>query len=215
MRSGLIAEKIGMTQLFEENGSQVPVTVLKVLPCTVLEHRTHDVHGYDAIQVGACEVEPRKVAKPQRAYFEAKNVKPMKIMKEFRVAADQKPELGALIDASHFNEIQYVDVTGRTIGKGFAGVMKRHNFGGLRASHGVSVSHRSHGSTGNRQDPGKVFKNKKMAGHMGDVKVTKLNLKLHKVDVENNLLYIKGSVPGAKHAIVFVRDAIKKQNKKG
>lgn len=210
MRSGLIAEKIGMTQIFEDNGIQVPVTVLKVSPCTVVERKMQDVHGYDAVQLGTREVSPNKLAKPQREYFSKKNIAPCKILKEFRVSSENLLEVGTLINESHFDAGQFVDVTGTSIGKGFAGAMKRHNFGGLRASHGVSVSHRSHGSTGNRQDPGKVFKNKKMAGHMGHVRVTKLNLQVHSVDVEFGLIYIKGSVPGPKSGIVYVRDAIKK-----
>lgn len=210
MRTGLIAEKIGMTQVFQENGVQVPVTVLKVSPCTVVEQKTAEVHGYDAVQLGAVEVAPSKLAKPQREAFAKKNIAPCKLLKEFRVSKDAILEVGTVLTAEHFESGQFVDVTGISIGKGFAGAMKRHNFGGLRASHGVSVSHRSHGSTGNRQDPGKVFKNKKMAGHMGNVRVTKLNLVVHAVDAERGLLYIKGSVPGSKSGIVYVRDAIKK-----
>jgi large subunit ribosomal protein L3 len=210
MRTGLIAEKIGMTQVFETNGTQVPVTVLKVSPCTVFEKKTTEEHGYDAIQLGTGEVSPSKVAKPQREDFAKRNLVPCKLLKEFRVSPESLLEVGTTLTAEHFASGQFVDVTGTSVGKGFAGVMKRHNFGGLRASHGVSVSHRSHGSTGNRQDPGKVFKNKKMAGHMGNVRVTKLNLVVHAVDNERGLLYIKGSVPGPKSGIVFVRDAIKK-----
>lgn len=210
MRTGLIAEKIGMTQVFEDNGVQVPVTVLKVSPCTVVEQKTEEVHGYDAVQLGAIDVASSKLAKPQREAFAKKNIAPCKILKEFRISKDAMLDVGTVLKADHFAIGQFVDVTGTSIGKGFAGAMKRHNFGGLRASHGVSVSHRSHGSTGNRQDPGKVFKNKKMAGHMGHVRVTKLNLVVHSVDAERGLLYIKGSVPGPKSGIVYVRDAIKK-----
>jgi len=210
MRTGLIAEKIGMTQVFEDNGTQVPVTVLKVSPCTVVEQKTNDVHGYNAVQLGTREVSPSKLAKPQRESFAQKNIAPCKLLKEFRVDASALLDVGTILTAEHFEGGQFVDVTGTSVGKGFAGPMKRHNFGGLRASHGVSVSHRSHGSTGNRQDPGKVFKNKKMAGHMGHVRVTKLNLVVHSVDAERGLLYIKGSVPGPKSGIVYVRDAIKK-----
>jgi large subunit ribosomal protein L3 len=210
MRTGLIAEKIGMTQIFESNGVQVPVTVLKVAPCTVVERKLQDVHGYDAVQLGTREVSPNKLAKPQREYFAKKNIVPCKLLKEFRVTSDQLLDIGVQLTAEHFEAGQFIDVTGTSIGKGFAGGMKRHNFGGLRASHGVSVSHRSHGSTGNRQDPGRVFKNKKMAGHMGHVRVTKLNLKVHSIDVERGLILVKGSVPGPKSGIVYVRDAIKK-----
>lgn len=210
MRTGLIAEKIGMTQVFQDNGQQVPVTVLKVNPCTVVEQKIDEVHGYNAVQLGTIEVAPSKLAKPQREAFAKKNITPCKILKEFRISKDAMLEVGTVLKADHFTTGQFVDITGTSIGKGFAGAMKRHNFGGLRASHGVSVSHRSHGSTGNRQDPGKVFKNKKMAGHMGDVRVTKLNLVVHSVDAERGLLYIKGSVPGSKSGTVYIRDAIKK-----
>jgi large subunit ribosomal protein L3 len=213
MRTGLIAEKIGMTQVFQENGVQVPVTVLKVSPCTVVEQKTEEVHGYNAVQLGTIEVAPTKLAKPQRESFAKKNIAPCKILKEFRVCKESLIEVGTVLTAAHFEGGQFVDVCGISVGKGFAGAMKRHNFGGLRASHGVSVSHRSHGSTGNRQDPGKVFKNKKMAGHMGHVRVTKLNLVLHSIDAERGLLYIKGSVPGPKSGIVYVRDAIKKTSR--
>jgi large subunit ribosomal protein L3 len=209
MRTGLIAEKIGMTQVFEPNGTQVPVTVLKVSPCTVIERKSQDVHGYNAVQLGTREVSPTKLAKPQREYFAKKNLAPKKILKEFRVSADALLDVGVELTAEHFAAGQYIDVTGTSVGKGFAGGMKRHNFGGLRASHGVSVSHRSHGSTGNRQDPGKVFKNKKMAGHMGHVRVTKLNLTVHSIDAERGLILVKGSVPGPKSGIVYVRDAVK------
>ncbi|MCX7338698.1 MAG: 50S ribosomal protein L3 [Alphaproteobacteria bacterium] len=213
MRSGLIAEKIGMTQLFLENGVQVPVTVLKVEACTVITHKTVEKDGYDAIQVGTKVVAASKLNKPMREYFAKRNLEPCKVLKEFRVTPENMLSIGEKISISHFQEGQVVDVTSRSIGKGFAGAMKRHGFGGLRASHGVSVSHRSHGSTGNRQDPGKVFKNKKMAGHMGDRRVTKLNLHIQAIDQDRSLIFIKGSVPGAKNSLVFIRDAIKCRSK--
>ena len=210
MRTGIIAEKIGMTQIFTENGSQIPVTVLKVETCTVVAQRNKESDGYDAVQVGTKTVAANKVSKPLRGYFAKKQQEPCKFLKEFRVSESALLAEGQKLDVNHFTAGQFVDVTGTSIGKGFAGSMKRHNFGGLRATHGVSVSHRSHGSTGNRQDPGKVFKNKKMAGHMGARRVTKLNLSIQSIDSERGLLYIKGSVPGAKNSVVYVRDAIKK-----
>jgi large subunit ribosomal protein L3 len=212
MRTGLIAEKIGMTQIFTEAGVQVPVTVLKVDTCTVIAQRTESVDGYDAVQIGSRAVAVSKLTKPLREYFAKKELEPCKVLKEFRVNKDNLLNVGDKIDVNHFKVDQCIDVTGVTIGKGFAGVIKRHNFGGLRATHGVSISHRSHGSTGNRQDPGKVFKNKKMAGHMGARRVTKLNLSIQAIDSERGLLFIKGSVPGAKKSILFVRDAIKKKS---
>ncbi len=212
MRTGLIAEKIGMTQIFTESGAQIPVTVLKVDPCTVIAQKKEAVDGYNAVQIGCKPVAANKLNKPLRGYFAKKEIEPCKYLKEFRVGEAHLLDVGQKIDVSHFLPNQYVDITGISIGKGFAGGMKRHNFGGLRASHGVSVSHRSHGSTGNRQDPGKVFKNKKMAGHMGARRVTKLNLSIQAVDAERGLLFIKGSIPGAKSSIVYVRDAIKKKS---
>jgi len=212
MRTGIIAEKIGMTQIFTTNGSQVPVTVLKVEPCTVIAQRTKESDGYDAVQVGTKAVAASKLNKPLRGYFAKSQQEPYKILKEFRVDEAALLDVGTKVDVSHFKEGQYIDVAGVSVGKGFAGSMKRHNFGGLRASHGVSVSHRSHGSTGNRQDPGKVFKNKKMAGHMGARRVTKLNLVVQSIDTERGLIYVRGSVPGAKNGVVYVRDAIKKSH---
>jgi large subunit ribosomal protein L3 len=212
MRTGLIAEKIGMTQIFTDAGVQVPVTVLKVDTCTVIAQKTESVDGYDAVQLGSRVVAPSKLSKPLREYFAKKELEPCKILKEFHVTKDNLLNVGDKLDATHFKDGQYVDVTGISVGKGFAGAIKRHGFGGLRASHGVSISHRSHGSTGNRQDPGKVFKNKKMAGHMGARRVTKLNLNVHAIDSERGLLFIKGSVPGAKNSILYVRDAVKKKS---
>jgi large subunit ribosomal protein L3 len=210
MRSGLIAEKIGMTQIFTENGNQVPVTVLKVESCTVIAQRNETSDGYNAVQIGTKSVAVNKLSKPLRGYFTKQQQEPCRRLKEFRVDEKNMLNAGDKLDVSHFQIGQYVDVTGTSVGKGFAGGMKRHNFGGLRATHGVSVSHRSHGSTGNRQDPGKVFKNKKMAGHMGARRVTKLNLSIQSIDAERGLLFIRGSVPGPKNSVVYVRDAIKK-----
>jgi large subunit ribosomal protein L3 len=209
MRTGLIAKKIGMTQIFEANGLQVPVTVLQVEPCRVLEVKTQDKDGYDAVKLGSGHVKPQRVSKPIKGYFAKLGMEPLSEIKEFRVSTDVLPEIGSELKVDFFQNGQLVDVTGTSVGKGFAGAMKRHHFGGLRASHGVSVVHRSHGSTGNRQDPGKVFKNKKMAGHMGARRVTKLNLTIHAIDLDKNLIFIKGSVPGAKNGVVYIRDAIK------
>lgn len=214
MRTGLIAEKIGMTQIFTEDGTQVPVTVLKVDNCSVVGVRTNEKHGYQAVQLGAKVAKAQSLTKPMRGYFSKAEVDPKTHLREFRVNDENVLSIGHVISADMFEAGQLIDVTGTTIGKGFAGVIKRHNFGGLRASHGVSISHRSHGSTGNRQDPGKVFKNKKMAGHMGVRRVTKLNLKVHDIDAERGLIFVKGSVPGARGSIVYVRDAIKAPTKK-
>jgi large subunit ribosomal protein L3 len=214
MRTGLVAEKMGMTQIFDESGLQIPVTVLRVKDTVVLEHRQEVKHGYVALQIGVEKVQPNKLNKPQQAVFAKAQQDPRRIVKEFRVSSENVLAIGTEIKVDHFQKDQFVDVTGTSIGKGFAGAMKRHNFGGLRASHGVSVSHRSHGSTGNRQDPGKVFKNKKMAGHMGARRVTKMNLKIQQIDLERGLIFIHGSVPGAKNGIVYIRDAIKKTAKK-
>jgi len=210
MKPGLIAEKVGMSQIFTEEGVQVPVTVLKVDSCCVVAIRTNEKHGYKAVQVGAKPIKLQSLSKPMRGYFAKAEVEPKLCLHEFRVDDETVLPVGQPIGVDQFLVGQRVDVTGTSIGKGFAGAMKRHNFGGLRASHGVSVSHRSHGSTGNRQDPGKVFKNKKMAGHMGARRVTKLNLKVHNIDAVRGLIYIKGSIPGARGSVVYVRDAIKK-----
>lgn len=210
MRTGLIAEKIGMTQIFTADGTLVPVTVLRVENCIVLGKKIEDsADGYNAVQLASRQVKLSSLTKPVRGIFSNKGITPRAHIKEFRVDSANLLELGTEITASHFEVGQFVDVTGVSIGKGFAGAMKRHNFGGLRASHGVSASHRSHGSTGNRQDPGRVFKNKKMAGHMGAHKVTKINLMIHNIDKERGLIFVKGSVPGSRGGIVYVRDAIK------
>ncbi|MDR0632654.1 MAG: 50S ribosomal protein L3 [Holosporales bacterium] len=209
MRTGLIAEKIGMTQFFTAVGVQVPVTVLKIDKCTVLENKTQDSCGYTAVKLGARPVASNKLSKPVRGYYAKKEIEGQKIMKEFRVTEDCLLTVGDVISASYFEAGQLVDVTGVSKGKGFAGSMKRHGFGGLRATHGVSISHRSHGSTGNRTKPGKVFKNKRMAGHMGHERVTTLSLTVYSVDADRDLLFVKGCVPGPKGGLVFVRDAVK------
>jgi large subunit ribosomal protein L3 len=209
MRSGIIAQKLGMTRIFTDGGEHVPVTVLKVDQCRVVAHRTVEKNGYTALQLGAGLAKVKNVTRAERGHFAVAKVEPARRLAEFRVSPDNLIDVGAEITADHFIEGQYVDVTGTSIGRGFAGSMKRHNFGGLRASHGVSISHRSHGSTGQRQDPGKVFKGKKMAGHMGDVRVTTQNLKIVKTDADRGLIMVRGSVPGAKGGWVMLRDAVK------
>jgi large subunit ribosomal protein L3 len=210
MRSGIIAQKMGMTRVFRDDGRLVPVTVLKIDGCHVVDVKTEDKHGYNAVQLGAGTARVKNVTKPMRGHYARAKVEPRRKLAEFRVSADALLELGAEITADHFISGQHVDVVGTSIGKGFAGAMKRHNFAGLEATHGVSVSHRSHGSTGNSQDPGKVFKNKKMAGHMGDVRVTNQNIEVVSTDVERGLLLVSGNVPGAKGGFVLVSDAKKK-----
>jgi len=210
MRTGVIAKKVGMTRLFQEDGRHVPVTVLALEDCQVVSHRTADTDGYYAVQLGAGEAKAKNVAKPQREHFAKAEVGLKSRVAEFRVEGeDGLVPVGSLISAEHFIAGQKVDITGHTQGKGFAGAMKRWGFGGLRATHGVSISHRSHGSTGNRQDPGRVFKGKKMAGHMGDRQRTQMNLEVVRTDAERGLLFIKGSVPGSKNGWLLVRDAVK------
>ena len=210
MRSGIIAKKVGMTRLFMEDGKQIPVTVLQMENLQVVAQRTADQHGYTAVQLGAGAAKAKNVSKAMRGHFAVAKVEPKRKVAEFRVAPENLIEVGSEITANHYVEGQFVDVSGTSIGKGFAGAMKRHNFGGLRASHGVSVSHRSHGSTGQCQGPGKVFKGKKMAGHMGSVRVTTQNLQVVKTDADRGLIMIKGSVPGSKGGWVTVKDAVKK-----
>ena len=210
MRTGVIAKKVGMTRLFQEDGRHVPVTVLALEDCQVVSHRTADRDGYFAVQLGAGEAKQKNVAKPQREHFAKADVGLKKQVAEFRVAdADGLVPVGATLSAEHVIAGQMVDITGHTQGKGFAGAMKRWGFGGMRATHGVSISHRAHGSTGNRQDPGRVFKGKKMAGHMGDRQRTQQNLEIVRTDAERGLLFVKGSVPGAKNGWLLVRDAVK------
>ncbi|WP_299361286.1 50S ribosomal protein L3 [uncultured Paracoccus sp.] len=210
LRTGLIAKKLGMTRLFLEDGRQVPVTVLHVDSLQVVAQRTAERDGYVAVQLGAGEAKAKRVSAPMRGHFAKANVAPKRKIAEFRVAAENLINVGEEITADHYFAGQYVDIAGTSIGKGFAGAMKRHNFGGLRASHGVSISHRSHGSTGQCQDPGKVFKGKKMAGHLGAVRVTTQNLQVVRTDSDRGLIMVKGSVPGSKGGWVTIKDAVKK-----
>jgi large subunit ribosomal protein L3 len=210
MRSGVIAQKVGMTRIFTEQGEHVPVTVLKMDGCQVVAHRTEEQNGYSAVQLGVGRAKVKNVPKAERERFARAEVEPKMKLAEFRVEAANLIPVGAEITADHFVAGQFVDATGTTTGKGFAGPMKRWNFGGLRATHGVSLSHRSHGSTGNRQDPGKTFKNKKMAGHLGVERVTTLNLKVVQTDVERGLVLVQGAVPGKAGGWIYLRDAIKR-----
>lgn len=210
MRTGLVAQKLGMTRLFTTDGEHIPVTVLKVDSCQVIQSKTLEKEGYTALQIGVGERKAKNTTKPLRGHFAKAKVEPKRKIVEFRVDSQNLLDVGTEIRVDHFTSGQLVDVTGTSIGKGFAGGMKRHNFGGLRASHGVSVSHRSHGSTGNRQDPGRVFKGKKMAGHLGAERVTVQNLKVERVDVDQGLLLVRGAVPGSDGSFVMVRDAIKR-----
>ena len=214
MRTGLIGKKIGSSSYYNDDGSVFPITIVKVEECVVSNIKTIEKDGYNAIQLASIEerLKITKVNKAQRKIFTAINIKPKRVLKEFRVVQENLLELGTKLTVSHFQKDQIVDVTGVSIGKGFAGSMKRHNFAGLRASHGVSVSHRAHGSTGHSQDPGRVFKGKKMAGHLGVKKVTKHNLKIIDIDENNKLISIKGSIPGKNNSVVFIKDAIKKNN---
>jgi len=211
MRSGVVAQKVGMTRVFTETGEHVPVTVLRLAQCQVVAHRTKDKNGYVALQLGSGARRANNMSKADRGYFGKQKVEPKRKLAEFRVTEDALIPVGAEITADHFIPGQFVDVCGVTIGKGFAGGMKRWNFAGLRASHGVSISHRSIGGTGGRQDPGKTFKNKKMPGHLGVERVTTLNLKVVQTDVERGLILVEGAVPGAKSGWVTVRDAVKKK----
>ena len=214
MSIGLIGTKIGMTREFMDSGQSVPVTVIKVEKGRVLDIITKDKRGYNAVKVGFFKQKNSKINKQMKGYFAKKNTEPKKILKEFRTNNVDQFKEGNELGLEIFKDKKFLDVRSKTIGKGFAGVMKRWNFGGLRASHGVSVSHRSHGSTGQRQDPGKVFKGKKMAGHMGDKLRTMLNLEIIKSDVENNLIYLRGSIPGSKNSTVFLRESIKNITRK-
>ena len=214
MSIGLLGTKIGMTREFMETGQSVPVTVIRVEKGRVLDVFTKEKRGYNAVKVGFFKLKNSKLTKQMKGYFAKKNTEPKKILKEFRVEKSDQFKEGNELGLEIFKDKKFLDVRSKTIGKGFAGVMKRWNFGGLRASHGVSVSHRSHGSTGQRQDPGKVFKGKKMAGHMGDKLRTILNLEVIKSDLDNNLLYLKGSIPGAKNSTVFLRESVKNVTRK-
>lgn len=211
MRSGLVATKLGMTRIFTEKGEHIPVTVVQVDDCQIIGHKTVENDGYSAVQLGHGKTREKLVSKPNRGVFAKRKLPLKRKVTEFRVSPDQFLEVGEEVKASHFETGTYVDVSAVSIGKGFSGAMKRHNFGGLRASHGVSVSHRSHGSTGQCQDPGRVFKGKKMAGQYGNERVTIQNLEVVQIDEERNLLFLKGSVPGSKGVRVRVKDAVKKK----
>lgn len=210
LRSGIIAKKVGMTRLFMEDGKQIPVTVLQLENLQVVAQRTSEKHGYTAVQLGCGNAKAKRTSQAMRGVFAAANVAPKRKIAEFRVDEANLIAVGEEISAEHYFEGQFVDVAGTSIGKGFAGAMKRHNFGGLRATHGVSISHRSHGSTGQCQDPGKVFKGKKMAGHMGAARVTTQNLQVVRTDADRGLIMVKGAVPGSKGGWVTVKDAVKK-----
>ena len=210
---GLIGKKIGMTREFYKSGQSVPVTVIKFDTGRVIQLLSKEKNGYTAVQIGFGKIKNSKLSKQMKGYFAKKNTEPKKILKEFRVKSLENFKEGNEIGIEIFKDTKFVDIKSKTIGKGFAGAMKRHNFAGLRASHGVSISHRAHGSTGQNQDPGKVFKNKKMAGHMGDKIRTMQNIEIIKSDPENNLLYLKGSIPGSKNTQVVVREAVKNVSK--
>lgn len=208
-RTGLLAKKLGMTRVFDVNGKHVPVTLLQLEGCTVVAVRSMDKDGYVALQLGTGKAKVKNVTKPLRGHYAKAQVEPMMNLVEFRVSDDAVLDVGTALSVEHFVAGQYVDVTATSIGKGFAGVMKRHNYGGLRATHGVSCSHRSGGSTGQRQDPGRVFKNKAMPGHMGATQVTTQNLKIYGVDAEQDLILVAGAVPGSEGSLVQIRDAVK------
>jgi large subunit ribosomal protein L3 len=210
MRTGLIAKKLGMSRIFDVDGTHVPVTVLQVDGLEVVAVKTQEKDGYTSVQLGCGKVKEKNLSKPLKGYFAKANIEPKQKLAEFRVSEDCLLSVGDKLSAEHFVPGQFVDVCGTSIGKGFAGVMKRHNFAGLEASHGVSITHRAHGSTGQRQDPGKVFKGKKMAGHMGDERVTVQNLKVVSVDADKGLIMVKGGVPGSENGWVYVTDAVKK-----
>ena len=210
MRTGVITRKLGMSRVFGPDGSHVPVTVLRLEGCQVVARRTEEKDGYSAVQLGSSPAKVKNVSKPMRGHFAKAKVEPKRRLVEFRVSEDALLDLGAELSAEHFVVGQFVDVAGTSIGKGFAGAMKRHGFAGLRASHGVSISHRSHGSTGQAQDPGKIFKGKKMAGQMGNERVTTLNLEVVATDADRGLILVKGAVPGPKGGYILVRDAVKR-----
>ena len=209
MRCGLIAKKIGMTRIFNDDGQSIPVSVLKMDNCQVIAKKTIDLNGYNALQIGFGEKKAKNLSKSERGYFSKSKTEPKEKIAEFRVTEDAFIDVGQKIGANHFIPGQKVDIVGTSKGKGFAGAMKRHNFSGLRASHGVSISHRSHGSTGQCQDPGKVFKGKKMAGQLGNKRVTTQNLSIASIDSKEGLILVKGSIPGSKGGFVFIRDSIK------
>ena len=214
MTIGLVGTKIGMSREFMDSGTSVPVTVVRVETGRIIDIYNKEKNGYSAVKLGFLKTKPSKLSKQMKGFFAKKNTEPKRILKEYRVNKSEDYKLGSEVGLELFKDVKFIDVRSKTIGKGFAGPMKRWNFSGLRASHGVSVSHRSHGSTGQRQDPGKVFKNKKMAGHMGSKFRTLLNLEIIKSDMENNLIYIKGSIPGSKNTTVYLRKSIKSINRK-
>ncbi len=214
MTIGLVGTKIGMSREFMDSGTSVPVTVVRVETGRIIDIYNKEKNGYSAVKLGFLKTKPSKLSKQMKGFFAKKNTEPKRILKEYRVNKSEDYKLGSEVGLELFKDVKFIDVRSKTIGKGFAGPMKRWNFSGLRASHGVSVSHRSHGSTGQRQDPGKVFKNKKMAGHMGSKFRTLLNLEIIKSDMENNLIYIKGSIPGSKNSTVYLRKSIKSINRK-
>lgn len=209
MRSGVIAQKVGMTRVYNDAGEHIPVTVLRLDNVQVVAQRTEDKNGYTAVQLGAGQSKVKNTTKALRGHFAAANVEPKAKLVEFKVSSENLIDVGATLTANHFQAGQLVDVTGTTIGKGFAGSMKRHNFGGGRASHGNSISHRAHGSTGSNQDPGRVWKGKRMAGHMGQTRVTTQNLEVVSTDEDRGLILVKGAVPGSKGSWIIVRDAVK------
>ena len=210
---GLVGKKLGMTREFIKTGASVPVTVIKIEKGRIVDLLTNEKRGYNAVKLGFGSIKSSKITKQMKGYFSKKSTEPKRILKEYRVNSLENFKEGSELGVEILKDVKFVDVRSKTIGKGFAGAMKRHNFGGLRATHGVSVSHRSHGSTGQRQDPGKVFKGKKMAGHMGDRLRTKQNIEIIKTDLENELLYLKGSIPSSKNAEVFVKSSVKKVNR--
>lgn len=210
MRTGLIAQKLGMSRYYTEDGRHLPVTLLWIDNCEVVSHKTEEADGYNALQIGLGKAKVNRVSKALRGHYAKAKVEPKKVLREFRISKDAFVTVGKQISAEHFIPGQYVDVSGTSIGKGFAGAMKRHNFAGLEATHGVSISHRSHGSTGQCQDPGRVFKGKKMAGHLGDESVTVQNLEIIDVDSENGLIFVFGAIPGSKGGYVTISDAVKR-----
>lgn len=210
MRSGIIAKKVGMTQIYAESGAHLAVTVLAVGDCIVTGHRTNDKNGYTAVQLGLGALKAKHSTRPMLHSFEKAGVEPRRILREFRTDEVESLPIGTAMKAEYFAVGQFVDIAGVSVGKGFQGVIKRHHFGGGRATHGNSVSHRSHGSTGNRQDPGRVFKNKKMAGHMGAKRITNQNIKVVGIDAERNLIFVHGSVPGGNESLVYIKDSVKK-----
>jgi large subunit ribosomal protein L3 len=214
MRTGLVAKKVGMSRVYDDAGNFIPVTLLQLDNCVVVGHKTLDKDGYNALQLGFGKAKAKHTSKPLEGFYKKAGIEPCKAIFEFRIKEDAFVEVGKELSVDHFVKDQFIDVTGITIGKGFAGVVKRHNFKTLDASHGNSLTHRSHGSTGNRQDPGRVFKGKKMAGHLGNTQITQQNLKIVDIDPANNILVVKGAVPGYKGSLLTIKDAVKKKQEK-